>query len=371
MLSSLAVAGLLGLAAAAPQYGSGGYGGGHGGHGGSGSGSGAQQPFKFPLSNGFPNLSPDALKAVEQQAHGTLPNGPPKSSIQDATAATFQLIAFNELFEVAFFTSLINNITSGVYDVGHGAAKQIVLDALTAVQGQEELHATGANGILKAAGRTQIQPCEYIFPSSNFDDAIAFASTFTDVVLGTLQDGQNNFGKDGDIGFIPLLGSVIGQEGEQNGFYRNLGGKIPSQLPFLTRSAGPFAFSALNQMVIVPGSCPNSNVIPLPIFGALSVDTQNIQAKDQTLSFSFKANGTAPHNFSLVYINQQNLPVVEQPKNIKVSGGKVSFQADFPFSANLMNGLTISAVTKSAGPFADADAVAADTLSGPGLIEIN
>ncbi|KXS93401.1 hypothetical protein AC579_10230 [Pseudocercospora musae] len=333
MLSTLAVAGLLGLAAAAPQYGSGGYGGGHGGHGsGSGSGSGAQQSFRFPLSNGFPNLSPDALKAVEQQAHGTLPNGPLPSSIQDATAATFQLIAFNELFEVAFFTSLINTITSSVYDVGHGAAQQIVLNALTAVQAQEELHATGANGIFKAAGRTRVQPCEYVFPSSNFDDAIAFASTFTDVVLAKW---------------------------------------FPPQLPFLTRSAGPFAFSALNQMVIVPGSCPNSNVIPLPIFGALSVDTQNIQAKDQNLSFSFKANGTASHDFSLVYINQQNLPVVEQPKNIKVSGGKVSFQADFPFSANLMNGLPISAVTKSAGPFTDADAVAADTLFGPGLIEIN
>ena len=30
-----------------------------------------------------------------------------------------------------------------------------------------------------------------------------------------------------------------------------------------------------------------------------------------------------------------------------------------------------AAVTKSAGPFADADAVAADTIFGPGLIEIN
>lgn len=362
MLSSIVVAALLGLAAAAPKPYSDNKGG-HGGHGG-------QVPFKFPLANGFPNLSPDALKAVQKQAQGTLPNTAFPSHIEDTTAATFQLIAFNEIFEVAFFTSLINNITSGVYDVGKGAAKQIVLNALTAVQAQEELHAAGANAILKAAGRTQIQPCKYIFPTSNFDDAIAFASTFTDLVLGTLQDAQNNFGMDGDVSFIPLIGSVIGQEGEQNGFYRNIGGKIPSQLPFLTRSAGPFAFSTLNQMVVVPGSCPNANVIPLPIFGALTVETQNIQAKDQTLSFSFKPNGTAPENFSLVYINQQNTPIVKKPSNIKTKKDSVSFQADFPYSANLMNGLTLAAVTKSAGPFADADAVASDAIFGPGLIEI-
>jgi hypothetical protein len=36
-----------------------------------------------------------------------------------------------------------------------------------------------------------------------------------------------------------------------------------------------------------------------------------------------------------------------------------------------MNGLTIAAVTKTAGLFASADAVAKDAIFGPGLIEIN
>ena len=42
-----------------------------------------QVPFSFPLSNGFPNIkvpSP-ALTAIEQQAHGTLPNTPLPSSL--------------------------------------------------------------------------------------------------------------------------------------------------------------------------------------------------------------------------------------------------------------------------------------------------
>lgn len=124
-------------------------------------------------------------------------------------------------------------------------------------------------------------------------------------------------------------------------------------------------------MVIVPGSCPNSNIIDLPIFGALTVDTQNIQAKSQDLEFSFTNNGSDTSSISLVYINQQNVPVVEKVKDLSVDGDKVTFKAFFPFDNFIMNGLTIAAVTDSAGPFASADEVADATLFGPGLIEIN
>ena len=70
---------------------------------------------------------------------------------------------------------------------------------------------SGANGILASANETTIQPCEYIFPVDNFDDAINLARTFTDVVLGTLQDAQSAFATDGDAELVPLIGSVIGE----------------------------------------------------------------------------------------------------------------------------------------------------------------
>src|SRR5436305_13312214 len=40
-------------------------------------------PFAFPLSNGFPKVANPSsqLTAIEQQAHGTLPNGSPPPSI--------------------------------------------------------------------------------------------------------------------------------------------------------------------------------------------------------------------------------------------------------------------------------------------------
>lgn len=335
-----------------------------------------QTPFNFPLANGFPNVTNATLHDIEVAAHGTLPNGPLPTEINATSAIVLELIAFNEAFEVAFFTSLIQNITNNVegYQMDSQVLRSFVLDTLVAVQAQEELHFLGANGILASAGQTQIQPCEYVFPVDNFDDAINLARTFTDVVLGTLQDAQNTFATDGDSELVALIGSVIGQEGEQNGYYRSLLDLISSSNPFLTRSAGRFAFSALNQDFVVKGSCPAvDNVLfdAISILEPLTVDTQKIQLKDQTLTFSVESNSTDFSEYSIVFINQQNLPVVEAITNVKSSDGTITFDAELPAAEFIMDGLTIAAVTKSAGPFASVPDVATDSVFGPGLIEIN
>lgn len=347
-----------------------------GGSTGQSSGSSSTGASAFPLSNGFPNITNPSsqLTAIEEQAHGTLPNGPPPASVTADTLTSLELIAFNELFEVAFFTDLIYNITNNVpgYSIGGDGVQQFVLNALTAVQAQEELHALNANGALAHFGASPIQPCKYKFPVSTFADAIGLASTFTDVVLGTLQDVQSKLATDGDAGLIRGVGSVIGQEGEQNGYFRTLLDKIPSALPFLTTSTREFAFSALNQNFIVPGSCPNIGEISLPIFAPLTVVTSNIQAKTQNLQFQFTTTSAANYaGLSLVYINQQNLPVVEPLLSPTQSGNTISFSAAFPYDQFEMNGLTIAAVVQGSGPFASADAVAQATVAGPGLIEIN
>jgi hypothetical protein len=240
-----------------------------------------------------------------------------------------------------------------------------------------------------------------MFPTTTFDDAIALAATFTDVVLGTLQDVIEIFADNNDNAATRGIASVIGQEGEQDGFYRILQNKnlIPSANPFLTTSTRDFAFSAL-QGFVVPGSCPNEDLIKLKIFGVLTVDTKVVQPQDQNIMFSFDIASLAQANIlpadfssassaqwfkgssldltkvdystlSVVYINQQNLPVVEPLLNPKVSGTVVSFNAFFPFQEKLLNGLTIAAITVGSGPFASAGAVANATLFGPGLIEVN
>jgi hypothetical protein len=160
-------------------------------------------PFSYsnnPLENGFPTVAnPSAqLAAIEVAAHGSLPDGPaPPLAPSSNSITSLRLISFNELTEVAFFTELIANITNNVagYTFDADRAKQHMLTILAAIQAQEELHELNANEVVtKFGGQGSVEPCRYNFPVDNLKDALALASTFTDVVLGTLQDVQNLFG---------------------------------------------------------------------------------------------------------------------------------------------------------------------------------
>jgi hypothetical protein len=237
-------------------------------------------------------------------------------------------------------------------------------------QQQEELHAVNANNALKHFNTDQIQPCKYTFPVSDFQSAIRLAGTFTSLVLGTLQDVIEIFAANGDAPLTTGVASVVGQEGEQEGWYRLIQGKVPSELPFLTTSTREFAFNALNQSFIVPGSCPNLNAINLTTFGPLKLLT-NVEAKTEPIQFSFDKPSYGYDNFKLAYINQQNTPIVEDITVKSTDGSTVTIEANFPYDANEMNGLTIAALVKSAGPFKNAQAVADATAFGPALIIIN
>jgi len=357
------------------------------------------------VNDGFPAPSAEQLLAIEELAHGTIPNGPPPppNTISADGITSLEFINFNENFEVAFFSSLLHNITTNVngFQISDHKERDFVIEVITAVLAQEELHAINAALGLKSQGQQPILPCKYKFPTTNFNDAIALAATFTDVVLGTLQDVIEIFADNNDNAATRGIASVIGQEGEQEGFYRILQNKnlIPSSQPFLTTSTRDFAFSAL-QAFVVPGSCPNEDLIKLKIFGVLTLDTKVVQPTDQNLMFSFDIASLAQSNIlptgfgsansaqwfkgssldltkvdyttlSVVYINQQNVPVVEPLLQPKISGTVVSFNAVFPFQEKLLNGLTLAAITVGSGPFANAQAVANATLFGPALIEVN
>lgn len=190
-------------------------------------------PFSFPLPNGFPTLSADQLNAVNQQAHGTQPNGgAPTLGKDDLTS--IQLIAFNEIFEVAFFTDLLYNVTNNVagFTISDATTRTNVINALIAIQAQEELHAVNANAILSANNVAPIQPCKYQFPTTTLTDALNLAATFTDVVMGTLQDVQLHLAQNGAAAVVPIIGSVIGNEGEQTGFFRYVSPAHPLKFQF-------------------------------------------------------------------------------------------------------------------------------------------
>lgn len=180
----------------------------------------------FPLSNGFPDLNDTALAEVNQEAFGTLSNGSVPAALgNDESLNNFRLINFNEEFEVAFFSELLSNITNGVEGFTNPTNStdefDFVIAQLKATLAQEQLHALSAVNALKHFGADPIQPCgKYDFPVVDLDSAFTFASTFTSVVLGTLQDVIADFISNGDGAFAPLIASVIGQEGEQEGWFR-------------------------------------------------------------------------------------------------------------------------------------------------------
>lgn len=174
---------------------------------------------------------------------------------------------------------------------------------------------------------------------------------------------------------------MIGQEGEQEGFYRLFQGKRPSAQPFLTASARDFAFSAL-QMFVVPGSCPNIDQIPLKIFAPLNVLTNVTEPKDQTVefSFTFPSNSTylpdgyePSSDFDLVFISGQDAPIIANidDDSVTIKNGVADFKATFPGKTNLLFGLTIAAVVEGGKINANSnvDDVAKFTIAGPGLIE--
>ncbi len=232
-------------------------------------------------------------------------------------------------------------------------------------------------------------PCTYKFPTTGVRDAIELAETFTSLVLGTLQDASQGLSKNGDNGPVRAVASVIGQEGEQNGFYRNLLGRKPSQKPFLTTSIAPFAFSALQQFIV---ECPFSldNIGGLPIFPPLNAlsgeNGQNVQPRDQTLTFSVDISdfkGPAASSYQsyqgkcdglfITYFTGQDAPISEPITNCQWSGDKnavVTFEANFPFNKFVMEGPSIASLT-NANNFTNPDAVAANTLAAPGLIQVN
>lgn len=205
------------------------------------------------------------------------------------------------------------------------------------------------------------------------------AETHTAVVLGTLQDASELLASNGDVGPVRTVASVIGNEGEQEGFFKDFLGFQPSEKPFLTTSTAAFAFSALNQLFVQ--SCPfDVAEIELPILAPLSVLSGeggfNVTAENQTLRFQADlgdhcvVEDVRGECLFVTYLTGQNVPVSEPVTSLQWEGNVATFEAVFPFEAFIMKGLTIAALTTS-NNFSSADAVVAATLAAPGLIQVH
>ena len=75
------------------------------------------------------------MKGIEQKALGTLSNITPPQNVSADGLTSLRLVAANELFEVAYFNDLLNNVTNNVmgYEFKDMKNRDFVIKALTAV----------------------------------------------------------------------------------------------------------------------------------------------------------------------------------------------------------------------------------------------
>ena len=268
----------------------------------------------------------------------------------------------------------MSNLTNKVPGYDLGARQGYVVETIEAIVAQEEMHVLNANGALKHFNQVEIEPCKYNFPAvTDYSSAIALAATFTDLVLGTLQDVSELFARSQDFDLVRAVSSVLGNEGEQEGFFRAEQKKRPSAQSFLTTATRDFAFTAI-QSFVVEGSCPNIDTIPLKTFKPLTVETKDIKATTQNIAFSFSMRDAGMfeiEQLKLVWLNGQNVPLVKSFQNVEMKDDRVIFEAEFPFDEFVMEGLTIAAVTMGADQFAGAVEAAERTVFGPGIIELD
>lgn len=219
---------------------------------------------------------------------------------------------------------------------------------------------------------------------TNMRDAFALAESFTMLVVGTLQDVSQTLAQNGDNGVVRAVASVIGQEGEQGGFYRTLLGRVPSEKPFLTTSVGAFAYSYIYNTFVVPGSCPfDLAMINLPIFAKLDVKDGSmgldVKPMDQDLTFIADLSaaraadgfvGGTGDGLYITYFSGQQLPISEPIKNVEWNKGRITFDAFFPFTDNVMQGLSVAALTTS-NNFSSPVMVPNATIAAPAVIQVN
>ena len=252
------------------------------------------------------------------------------------------------------------------------------------------MHAYNANDAVRYfTNGSHIFPCTYVFPTSDFSSAIAFAQTFTDMYIGLLTNIQQrtarNLGADSNS-IIYVLAQALGQEGQQSGWFRSLQDKHASAEPFLTSSTRNFAFSWLQQFIL-PGSCPNMEDIPLRIFPPLTVESKVAGTGAVTLLVPGPVD---PKTQSVAFINGALVPTVV-PFNVtsvsecstELRGNEVlgwsecgcgmatNITAHFPYAQNVMHGLTLATIVTSGLSFTTAEDVSNATVYGPAVIEVD
>ena len=327
----------------------------------------------LPLADGFTSPSDSQVQAVSLRAHGLPPNFDPGNTISPDGLAIFQLLEVAETVEAVYWDQLKYKISTGQpgFDVTpSNIDEDHLLSFLDQSEAMEELHAAAAKLTVGNFNGTDIQPCtDFNFPVSNLEEALTFNTILQANVFATLGDAVRRLAIAGDYGLVQLLVNIASAEGEQARQLRTFLNKTAIELPFTTFGSVDFTYTAIQGLTV--GSCPNIDAINLKTFDALTVlDTPGLA--DQIVQYQVAkdkwVHGTA---YNVVYFNSANVPVVEPATWVSEDDATVAISANFPYTKNELNGLTIVSVTDKPGPWNAVAEAAEVAIWAPGFILVN
>ena len=294
-------------------------------------------------------------------AGGGPPNGKLPPNISNTAIADFQAVNFLENFESGFFEQAIEWIGGWNKDRKYDE----LLDVVTKIHAQEQIHVATAEGILNNYHRQTFKPCTYKFPDvHDVDDFVDLASTITVTGIGAVINLIAGLAVT-DPELVQGPASILGNEARQDAFWRvnTLGLKFPEPAAFDTRISALYALSLASQFV---SDCEGNEpkFVPLPPLTAQVHKSRTVTGTNYPISFTFDPK-QVKNSTSDVFIGWVNQANVVQYTPAKVSNGKV----DSTFPSGL-NGVAFAALTNQ-NKFPDVGNLTLATLAGPAPVRVS
>ena len=292
-------------------------------------------------------------------AGGGPPNGKLPPNISNTAIADFQAVNFLENFESGFFEQAIEWL--GGWNNRHQYDE--LLNVVTKIHAQEEVHVATAEGILNNYHRKTFKPCTYKFPDvHNIEDFVALANQITVTGVGAVINLIAGLAVT-DPELVQGPASILGNEARQDAFFRvnALGLEFPEPAAFDTRISALYALSLASQFVSdCQGNMPNFTPLPL-----LTADVhKKVTGSSGPITFSFDQK-EVKNSTSDVFIGWVNQANVVQYTPAKVHAGKVD--STIPDG---LAGFAFAALTNQ-NKFPDVGNLTLATLAGPAPVRIS